>query len=286
MTPTCFKALEEVKNNHSIQSSFFLYDCSDVIKKTFVTEINDFLPIICSFGYFGTTHNIENINLISSKNAQKFYVEKNSAREKLDLQINHVSGTELHTPDNTIHELLLTKLDKKKMRIEDFAIVRGQQVFEEGREINPIEIKIEGNRIRNLFDKYKNYKVSFNLIGLLLASSVQNDTDKIFLKTIGLKSAKYVLLNDDYKQIIGIVNLTQIGNWNNLKQSSRWVDVTFQEQIENKNTLHPAFSFILTNKEDVLSFSLKLVDTENKTIKFADGKKKFPILKFMIEFEK
>ena len=33
---------------------------------------------------------------------------------------------------------------------------QGQQVFEDGREINPIEIKIEDNRIRNFFDKYKN----------------------------------------------------------------------------------------------------------------------------------
>ena len=286
MTPLYSRALDEVRNNHSIQISFFLYDRSDIIMKTFVTEINNFLPIICSFGYFGTTHNIEYINMITPKNAQKFYVEKNAIREKLDLQIKDVSGTELHKPDSTLHELLLTKLDKKKMRIEDFPIMRGQQVFEESREINPIEIKVEDNRIRNLFDKSKNLKVNFKLIGLLLASSIQNDTDKIFLQMTGLKSAKYALLNDEYKQIIGIVNLSQIENWSNLKQSSRWVDVTFQEQIENKNTLHPTFSFISTNKEDVLTFSLKLVDTDNNIIKFTEGDKKFPILEFMIEFIK
>ena len=37
------------------------------------------------------------------------------------------------------------------MSVLDFIIIRGQQVFEEGREINPIEIKIEDNRIRNFF---------------------------------------------------------------------------------------------------------------------------------------
>ena len=50
---------------------------------------------MCSFGYFGTTHGIENINLISSKNAQKFYVEKDAIREQLDFQLKHASGTEL-----------------------------------------------------------------------------------------------------------------------------------------------------------------------------------------------
>ena len=114
----------------------------------------------------------------------------------------------------------------------------------EGRDINPIEIKIEDNRVRNLFEKYKDNKLRFKLIGLLIASSIVYDTEKIFLQATGLKSAKYALLNEEYKQIIGIVNLNQIENWNTLKQGSKWVDITFQEQIENKNTEHPSFSFI------------------------------------------
>ena len=169
------------------------------------------------------------------------------------------------------------------MSILDHVIIRGQQVFEDEREINPIKIKIEDNRIQNFFDKYKNNKVKFNLNGLLIASSVQNDTEKIFLQTTGLKSAKYALLNDEYKQIIGAANLKQIENWDALKESFKWVNITFQEQIENKNTLQPSFSFISNNKEDVLSFSLKLVDSNNK-IKFAEGEKKFRILEFLIEF--
>ena len=85
------------------------------------------------------------------------------------------------------------------MSVLDFIIIREQQIFEERKNINPIEIKIEDNRIRNVFDRYKNNKVRFKPIGLLTASSVLNDTQKIFLQTTGLKSAKYALLNDDYK---------------------------------------------------------------------------------------
>ena len=70
MTPTSFKGMKE------IQSSFFLYDRSNIIKKTFVNKINEFLPIMRSFGYFGKTTDIQNVDLISSKNARKFYIEK------------------------------------------------------------------------------------------------------------------------------------------------------------------------------------------------------------------
>ena len=217
---------------------------------------------------------------------QKLYIEKHAIRDRLDFEMKHVSGTDLETDDNKLYDILFTRLSKseKSMNILDFLIIRGQQVFEEGRDINPTEIKTEDNRVRNLFEKYKDNKVRFKLIGLLIASTVVNDTKKIFLQTTGLKSVKYALLNEEYKQIIGIVNLNQIKNWNMLKQDSKWVDITLQEQIENKNAEHPSFSFISNNKEDVLGFSVKLVDSNNKIIKFADGEAKFPILEFLIEF--
>ena len=109
---------------------------------------------------------------------------------------------------------------------------------------------------------------------------------KIIGSEIILINIKYALLIDEYKQIIGIVNLNQIENWDMLKQTSKLVDITFEEQIENKNTSDPSFSFISNNKEDIVSFLLKLVDRNNKIIKFADGEKKFPIFEFMVEFLK
>ena len=157
MTPNFFKGMKEIKNNQAIQSSSFLYDRSNIIKKTFVNEINKFLPIMCSLSYFGKTTDIQNIDLISSKNAQKFCIEKNTIRDRLGFELKHVSGIDLETDDNKLYEILFTRLSKSKksMNILDFLIIRGQQVFEEGRDINPIEIKIEDNRERNLFEKHK-----------------------------------------------------------------------------------------------------------------------------------
>ena len=38
MTPNFFKGMKEIKNNRAIQSPFFLYDRSNIIKKTFVNK--------------------------------------------------------------------------------------------------------------------------------------------------------------------------------------------------------------------------------------------------------
>ena len=74
-------------------------------------------------------------------------------RDTFDLQIKQVSGIGLETADNKVHEVLFNK--KENMKILDFVMIRGQQVFEEGKDINPIEIRVEDNKIQNIFKTYK-----------------------------------------------------------------------------------------------------------------------------------
>ena len=62
---------------------------------------------MCSFGYFGNIISTHKTNLISPKNAQRFYIEKYVIRDRLDFQLKHVSGTELVTNDNKVYEYCL-----------------------------------------------------------------------------------------------------------------------------------------------------------------------------------
>ena len=137
------------------QDSHFLYDWNNIAKTSFVNELNKFLPIFCSFSFFGST-DTERLQLISPKNAQSLFVEKDTKKETIDFQIANVSGEDLVTKDKKVHEAFITKINKreKNMEVLDFMIVRSQQGFEDGKEINPIEIKIENNKIQNIFDRF------------------------------------------------------------------------------------------------------------------------------------
>ena len=157
------------------------------------------------------------------------------------------------------------------MSVLDFVIICGQQGFYEQQAINPIDIRVENNRIQNVFDKYARNKVQFALEGILFSSSVKNDTEKIFLETTGLTDG----LINDFKQVIGLINLNQIENLNKIKKSWRWVNLNSQPQRDNKNARHFSYNFITNNKDDLLNFKSKLVDTENKLIEFVQGEKKF-----------
>ena len=96
----------------------------------------------------------------------------------------------------------------------DFISIHGQQNFEDNAEINLIQIKIENDKIQNMFKKYKKKSVKFSLEGLLFSSAIKNETEKIFITVGGLMDAKCGLINRKLYQTIGVTNLNEIKNWN------------------------------------------------------------------------
>ena len=161
------------------------------------------------------------------------------------------------------------------MNTVDFINIRGQQKFLKN-SINPIEIKIENNAIKNMIDKYKKHLAKFTLEGLLFSSSIQNETETFFLKTTGLLNAKYSWLNWKIYQSISIINLNEINNWEKILKTSRWVNVSFQPPLGNRQMQHFANNFITISGGDILDFGIKLIDDNNKKIESADGEKKIP----------
>ena len=115
-------------------------------------------------------------------------------------------------------------------------------------------------------------------------SAIKNELEKIFVTVGGLMDAKYSLIIGNLYQTIGVINLNEIKNWNKIKISSQWVNVNFQVQGDNRDAKHFSYNFITKNMGGMLNFKLKLIDDENKEIKFEDKEKKFPIVNFLLEF--
>ena len=154
----------------------------------------------------------EKIDLIIGKNTKSFFIEKSA--EKKNLQIVKVSGK--------IQQIIKFKMffffsiigrkRKTEKNTVDFYNTRGQQSFLYN-SINWIEIKIENDTVKNMTEKYKKNQAKFTLEGLLFSSSVQNDTEKIFITTAGLLDAKFSLIHGKIHQAIGVINLNEIDDW-------------------------------------------------------------------------
>ena len=83
--------------------------------------------------------------------------------------------------------------------------------------------------------------------------------------------------------MIGIIDLKKINNWKEIKGQSIWINTTHEEQKEINNSRHLSFPFSSKTLNDLLNFSICLLDDNNKEITFEDKKKKISMLNFRID---
>ena len=103
---------------------------------------------------------------------------------------------------------------------------------------------------------------------ILFPSSVTNDTKQIFVTCRTLNEAKIVLINGKIYNILGIINLNKINDWEYIKGKSLWVNVNFDGADQINNSEHIYFSFMTSSLNDLLNFSINLIDGSNKAIEF------------------
>ena len=152
-------------------------------------------------------------------------------------------------------------------------IVRAQQNFDIDGGLNPIEIEIKDDRITNLLKKYENVVYKITPLGILFPVSITNNTTQIFILGRNLSGVKKSILNKIF-DILAIVDLKKINNWNDIKGQSVWTNAAFKDHKEIGNNSHLCFPFITKSFSDLCSFSIFLQDDSDKKIEFNANEKK------------
>ena len=87
--------------------------------------------------------------------------------------------------------------------------------------INPIDIWITDPEIQTKLLHYsKRFKYIFIANSLLFSSSIKEDTKVIFITTNDLNDAKKILINNKIFQGIGVIYISEIENWDKIKNES------------------------------------------------------------------
>ena len=86
---------------------------------------------------------------------------------------------------------------------------------------------------------------------------------KICVTSRELNNAKVALINGKIYCLHGITNLDKIINWEYIKGKSLWVNMSFNEQ-EINDCKRLSFPFKTQSLNDVLNFSISLIDDDNK----------------------
>ena len=125
------KKYKELPTKKFINESYFLYDKSNLIKKTFISAIQKQLSLYGSFSYFSGDTTTEILNLIEPSNFIKFFIEKKKViKDNVQLHLALVNGSNVDTKDKTIHNFSITKLGKRRKMMSqepiDTIIIRAQ----------------------------------------------------------------------------------------------------------------------------------------------------------------
>ena len=79
---------------------------------------------------------------------------------------------------------------------------------------------------------------------------------------------------------MGISDLKKINNWEEIKGHPLWINATLEEQKEINNNRHLCFPFTTLTLDDLLNFSIYLMEDHNKQITFEANEKQVSILNF------
>ena len=71
--------------------------------------------------------------------------------------------------------------------------------------------------------------------------------------------------------VLGIINLNKINNWDYIKGKSLWENFNFDEPKQINNSKHLSFLFKTFSLNDLLDFSINLIDDNNKPLEFNSG---------------
>ena len=221
----------------------------------------------------------------------KFKIKHYIKQKRITLQLENIlNPKKIETVDSKIHDfsILTTKKQgtigaKKKMqkRIIDEFRIEGLQNFNQYTNINPISIAITESEIQSKLSFYsKKYQYRFIVNNLLFSSSIQKDTNVIFIATNRLNDAKEALINGKMLQLIGVMNLSQIICWDNIKKTSHWAKAVFIDSDYPKGAQHFVFAFETTDLHNLLNFEYSLLEDEGKLVKFEEGEDKIPAINF------
>ena len=162
-------------------------------------------------------------------------------------------------------------------------IIGAEQDFDVVGGLNPIQNQIVDDTVLNILRKYKNVAFKITPLRLLFPASITNNTSHIFVTTTKIIRAEKAILNYKIYDILADIDTEKINKWEDIKGESIWVNVQFKDHKELNNSNHLCFPFVTRTFSDLTSFTILLLDDQNKKIEFKTGEKKVSILNFQTD---
>ena len=282
------ESLKPTNKKELKQKHFYLYDNSNFVKSTLVTELNKKINLYGKIE-ISAIYDSKTIKLINPERALKFRVERSIFKENLNFELQNIVKEEvIKTTDNKIHNInvVMVPQNRKRYTLVDSVKIIGFHSFGVDK-LNPISISIENNDLISHFSTEKNYKFRLTINSVLLSSSIKNETEIIHLSAIGLTDARYSLINNKLLKSLGQINLTEIENFSFFKEKKGWINCVLTDSHKTPySSKHFSYSFITNNLLNILNFEVEFLNKKGERLEWTPDEKKIPSITFTVDILK
>ena len=243
----------------SNEHSYFLCDNNSLIRETFVSELNKRVYLIGSISFYEEVNETVKSFLIRKDTKLKFGIKKNQVIENFNFNLSHTnaSGKTLLKKDEIQNLMIigtekLTRNGQKRKMVEviDTIIVKALQSYNKYSTLNPLEINLNSNYLSKIIHDYKGFTFEVRLINILFSSSLENDTQNIFMVYHNLNSTRKALINNKIYLLLGIINLNEIKQWSEMKGKSLYVNAKIGDSPYMQNAKHFGFKFKSSSQQN------------------------------------
>ena len=230
-------------------------------------------------------YDYNNEKLINWKNKLRFKINKNIKKDFITLQLEDIlTPKKIEAEDSKITNISILSIAESKIQIKNEFLIEGLQKFEQYSKINPISVRITDSYQKNKLIFYsKKYKYRFIANSFWFSSAIKENKNAIFITTNGLNDAKHILINGKLFQGIGTIYISEIENWDKIKNKSHWTNVILTDTAIPIAAKHFAFAFETRDLHNLLNFEYSLLNDKGELLKFADGEDRIPALNFSIQ---
>ena len=160
------------------------------------------------------------------------------------------------------------------VEILDTIMIKALQSYDKYTVLNPLDVDIRSNYMTEKINNYKGYIYEVCIRNLLLSVGIKSDTQQIFVTCYNLDTAKKALINGKIYSILGIINLADVKNWEEVKGKSIYASLKFDDIASIETATHFAFKFKTGFPTEILEFKIELLDDKTKQIRFNDSETK------------
>ena len=115
----------------------------------------------------------------------------------------------------------------------------------------------------------------FRILPVTISSSITNMENNILVTCTGLKDCKKGDVNGKQENILAIIHIENIPNWNELKSISSWVNIDLTDYLEIQSAGNISFNFITSPICDISKFDITFKNGKGEAIIFEKKEKNF-----------